>query len=519
MSGRFQDRLSEFPVPQGPSDRPDVCAVERGPRGCRLTRRNMVGLMTAGVASAMFPTVARAAACSTGAYAHEILLGNLSFSPDGTTLITAGRDMLVKFWAVPSGALFRTIATTRVPYALAVSPDGKWIAVGMALGDLELWSADGSNRRTLTGHRDTVGAVAFTPNSQKLVSASLDRTTKVWSVQDAALLQSFTDSTDVIHQVVVTPQGRFLVSAGAQIHLRLLSDGTTLATRPGTVLAVSPDGGLLASHDQKNLYLSALPSLNPIGLAADSMAATALAFSADGKYLAVSFGASGSRLYSMPGLTLVSGLGPSDGLSLSLDMAQQGQYLAVASGKSIQLYSLPQGNPVPVCFMDVAASSSAATGTQYVRKGVHYTVPCGVAIPAGAVCTCNCVPGSCPCVHDTGCDCVSDTGCSCVSDNGCGCVDDRGCACDSNCACVSDTGFCGCVDDCGCVSDSGCGCVSDCGCVSNYGCSCDSDTGCGCVSDYGCGCVSDYGCGCVSDFGSGCGCDGDSGCGCDGDVG
>jgi WD40 repeat protein len=394
-----------------------------------------------------------------------------------------------------------------------------------------LWAADGSNQRALLGHSDTIASLAFTPNSQKLVSVGLDSTTKVWSVADAALLQSFTDSTDVMHQVVVTPQGRFLMSAGTQVYLRLLSDGSTVKTVPGTYLAISPDGGLLVTHDQQNLHLSAFPSLDPILSVTDSMPATALAFSGDGKFLAVSYGSSGSRLYSVPGLKPVGGLAPSDGLSLSVAMDSQGHYLAVASGKNIQLYTLPQGNPAPVCFMDVAASSSAASGTQYIRKGIHYTVPCGVAIPAGAVCTCNCVPGSCACVQDTGCDCVSNNSCGCVSDSGCGCVSDTGCSCDTNCACVSDTGLCSCVSDCGCVSNTvcacvsdcgcvsntGCACVSDCGCVADTGCSCDSDTGCGCVSDYGCGCVSDTGCGCDGD--TGCGCDGDAGCGCDGDAG
>ena len=419
MNGRFRDRLSDFLMPPHPGGAPDICAVERGPLGCRLTRRSMVGLMAASVASAMFPEAARADACSTGAFAHEILVGNLCFSPDGMTLITAGRDMYVKFWTVPNGALFRTIPTANVPYSLAVSPDGKWIAVGMAQGELSLWAADGSNQRALLGHQDTVGAVAFTPNSQKLISASLDATTKVWSVATATLLQSFTDTTGAMTQVAVTSQGRFLTSAsGTQIYLRLLSDGTTLATRPGTVLAVSPDGGLLAAHDQQTLYLRAFPSLDLIASVAEARTATSLAFSGDGKFLAACYGASGSRLYSAPGLKLVSGLGASGGLSLSLDMDSQGHYLAVASGKNIQLYSLPQGSLAAVCFMDVAASAPTASGTQYSLGAINYTVPCGVAIPGGAVCTCNCVPGFCSCVQDTGCACVSDSGCDCVSDQG-----------------------------------------------------------------------------------------------------
>jgi hypothetical protein len=314
-------------------------------------------------------------------------------------------------------------------------------------------------------------------------------------VTGATLLQTFTNTADAMSRVAVPSQGRFLMSAGVQLYLRLLADGTTVQTLPGTVLALSPDGALLAAHDGQSLSLKAFPSLDLIASVPDGIAATALGFSGDGRFIAASYGTAGSRLYSAPGLQLVSGLGPSTGLSLSLDMDPLGRYLAIASGKNIQLYSLPTGAPVAVCFMDVLASQPTASGAQYTRKGVNYTVACGAPIPAGAPCTCNCVPGACPCVQDTGCGCVSNSACNCVSDTSCNCV--------SNCSCVSDSG-CGCVNNtCVCVSDSGCTCVSDfgCGCVSDVGCGCVSDFGCGCASDFGCGCVGDFGCGCVGDFG------------------
>ena len=500
MSERFQDRLSDFTLPaQTTGERPRIFAAARG-NGRILTRRSMVGLLAAGAAG-MYPRETRAAGCSTcttGAYAHEILLASLCFSPDGKTLITAGQDSLVKFWTIPNGALFRTVGTAAVPYRVAASPDGNWIAVGMAGGNLQLWPANGQSQRALTGHTDTVAALAFAPNSQTLVSASLDRTTKVWSVNSGALLNSFTDSTDAMNTVAVAPQGRFLVTSGSQVYLRLLSSGQTLQARPGNTFAVSADGALLATHDGQQLYLYAFPSLDPIASVADQETATSMEFSADSKLLAISYGNPPGRLYAAPGLALLSQLEANEGLSLTLDMDSRVNNLAVASGKSIRLYALPAGVRQPVCFMDIAASSPTASGAQYTRKGIGYIVPCTCPIPAGAVCTCNCVPGNCPCVTDTGCDCVSDVSCSCVSDSGCDCVSDNSCSCDTDtgCACVSDV-------PCGCDSDTGCGCVSD--------------TGCYCVSDVGCGCVSDTGCGCVSH--SGCGCDGDSGCGCDGDAG
>jgi WD40 repeat protein len=283
------------------------------------------------------------------------------------------------------------------------------------------------------------------------------------------------------------------VTSGKQLYLRLLSTGAILKTVAGKAFAVSSDGRFLAAHDGVRLYIYTFASLTPLVSVVENRNATSLSFSADGKRLAIAYTDSPARLYSAPDLTLVREMEANDGPCLSAAMDPQNSYLAVASGKSIRLYQLPSGNRLPVCFMDLTASSPSSTGTQYIWGGVLYTVSCGAPIPAEAMCTCNCVPGNCPCVYDTGC--------SCVSDQGCGCVSDTGCSCDS------DTG-CWCVDDIGCSCDSDYGC----GCVDDTGCSCDSDTGCGCVDDIGCSCDGDVGCGCVDD--SGCSCDGDVGCGC-----
>jgi WD40 repeat protein len=487
-----------------------------------------MGLLAAG-AFAGLPRRARAQTCSTGAFAHEILVESLSFFPDGASLVSAGRDKLVKFWSIPGAALFRTIGVDAVPLQVAVSPKGNQIAVAMEKGLLELWSADGATRRPLVGHTDAVNGVAFTPDSGELVSVSLDRTTKVWSVADATLVSSFADTTDVMTQAAVRrllqrsvptpelrvparrpePQPRLLITSGGQLHLRLLSTGAIQKTVAGKAFAVSPDGHYLAAHDGTRLYMYAFPSLVRLTSVAENRAAKSLAFSADGRRLAIAYADASARLYSAPDLTLAREMESNDGPCLSTVMDAQNMYLAVASGKSIRLYQLPAGSRYLVCFMDIAASSPAATGIEYTWDGVGYTVCCGTGTPYGSQCSCNCVPGDCPCVSDAGCSCDADSGCACDSDTGCSCVSDNGCACvdDFGCSCDADYG-------CGCVDNAGCSCVSDfgCGCVGNAGCSCVSDFGCGCVGDAGCSCDSDYGCGCVGD--AGCSCDSDYGCGC-----
>ena len=189
MKPRFDDRIQNFPLPANTP----VC----------LTRRSLIGLLAAG-AFAGLPRTARAQACSAGAFAHELPIASLSFFPDGNTLISAGQDSLVKFWTIPAGALFRSVSTDAVPVGLAVSAEGKWIAVAMQGGLLEIWSADGKTRRPLVGHNATVNGVSFTPDGTKLVSVSQDHTTRIWSVADAKLLRTFSD-TDAMNQVAVPP--------------------------------------------------------------------------------------------------------------------------------------------------------------------------------------------------------------------------------------------------------------------------------------------------------------------------
>ena len=102
---------------------------------------------------------------------------------------------------------------------------------------------------------------------------------------------------------------------------------------------------------------------------------------------------------------------------MQMVFSSDGTALAVSLENSIFFLSLPDfkilGCPVDLSEVTVDKEAIEVSGTDPVTgQSVTYTLPCGAVIPAGAVCTCNCVAG-------TGMSCVDV--CTCVG-NICNCV-------------------------------------------------------------------------------------------------
>lgn len=100
-----------------------------------------------------------------------------------------------------------------------------------------------------------------------------------------------------------------------------------------------------------------------------------------------------------------------------LTVSGDGSKIAVSVGKSILFITLPDlklvGCPVDLKEMKDNTKGIEVQGVDVVTgKTVNYTLPCGSSIPAGAVCTCNCVAGKGGCAVN--CRCVGNT-CSCNS--------------------------------------------------------------------------------------------------------
>jgi WD40 repeat protein len=109
--------------------------------------------------------------------------------------------------------------------------------------------------------------VVVTPDGTRVVSASSDRTLKVWDLESGRELRTLENHSAEVSSVAVTPEGRRAVSASNDHTLRVwdLQSGEALAAFGGevsmTACAVGPNGMIVAGDGGGRVYFLRLEGL------------------------------------------------------------------------------------------------------------------------------------------------------------------------------------------------------------------------------------------------------------------
>ncbi|NER21743.1 MAG: TIR domain-containing protein [Symploca sp. SIO1C2] len=135
---------------------------------------------------------------------------------------------------------------------VSFSPNGERLASASDDNTVKLWSKEGKLLQTLKGHSDIVTSVSFSPDSEIIASTSRDTTIKLWS-KDGELLQTLEGHQNKVTSVSFSPDGNKIVSGSDDSTVKLWSkDGKLLQTLDGhessvTSVSFSPDGNKIVS--------------------------------------------------------------------------------------------------------------------------------------------------------------------------------------------------------------------------------------------------------------------------------
>jgi len=100
--------------------------------------------------------------------------------------------------------------------SMAVSPDGEWLVSASHDKTLKIWEVPSGNcRATLTGHTNEIRSVTITPDGKQIISGAHDHTIRVWNSSNGKQLAKWKASKHFVLSVTAMPDNRRVISSGA----------------------------------------------------------------------------------------------------------------------------------------------------------------------------------------------------------------------------------------------------------------------------------------------------------------
>ncbi|MBY0459886.1 MAG: WD40 repeat domain-containing protein, partial [Gemmataceae bacterium] len=114
------------------------------------------------------------------------LVTGLAVDPQGTFVAVATNSALVLLDLTDGRELTRYGKFAAPLSAVAVSPDGKWLAAGSDAGVVRVWQVgEEKARHTLTGHEGGIRSVAIQNGGRWVLTGGADRTLRLWDTSAA----------------------------------------------------------------------------------------------------------------------------------------------------------------------------------------------------------------------------------------------------------------------------------------------------------------------------------------------
>jgi uncharacterized caspase-like protein len=232
----------------------------------------------------------------------------LTFSVDGALLAASGNS-LVKVWDVQTGELLRTLTGHRGSIGhLAFDPDGVSLASADNRGAIKFWNVEEGRLKGTLRERSYTGHLAdFSPDGRSIAWSGVDRMVTVWDIASKRAVNKLHGHKGLVTLVKFSPDSRYLASGSNDNSIKVwdLEKNRLLHTLTGhgdriDQISFSPEGHWLASGAADNsVKIWNLETGQLIKSLEHTVFVSALAVSPDGQWLASADGDNRFMLWSV----------------------------------------------------------------------------------------------------------------------------------------------------------------------------------------------------------------------------
>ena len=241
--------------------------------------------------------------------------------------------------------------------AVLFSPDGQTLTSVGSDKTIKIWSVtDGALINTLVDNASGEVAIAYSPDGKHIVSGSWDKDVKIWDVATGKVISRFSGHDKSLRTVSYHPSGKFVASAGWDKDILIWYEPTGLLIKKLTgneqcvrAIEYSPDGKYIASGGY-DLFLRIydITSGNIVfSEKAHKYPIESLSYSPDGKYIATGGNDNFIKIWDVASKKVFRTLTGHTDAIYTLYFSPDGKYLASGGNdNSIKIWDIQKGTNI-----------------------------------------------------------------------------------------------------------------------------------------------------------------------------
>ena len=186
---------------------------------------------------------------------HNGAIFDIAFSPDGKLLASASGDQTSKVWRVRDGLRLDTLKEPQgEQLCVAFTPDGSHVLSAGADNRIRIWELKSRDQvemnpiiETRFAHEAAITGLILNKEGTRMLTVSLDRSTKLWSVPDLTLLAIQDTHSDTVSALTMVPGDQEVMMARMDGSVRRISfktriepSGTPAEGKPATLTSEPP---------------------------------------------------------------------------------------------------------------------------------------------------------------------------------------------------------------------------------------------------------------------------------------